>query len=855
MQTRPVAKSVPDGPAAIEVRSPGPFSAGATLWRDASNRVLATVVAKATYSLAQETSEIVDAPDPIRDGDTFWEAGAAGSLRFPSDLAPFKAAHEVIVVGHVHAAENRPVHAATARIVVGEVDKIIAATSPRRMSRDGQLHHGAPQTSFSLRYELAAGGIDNPVGVDPMNLTPAGDHMLPQLAPPSHEPRPGHSVPLIGLGPVSPSWRQRDSLLRAEDRAWLQDPLHRPRPQAFDARYFCVAPADQRTTEAFRADARLILEGLHPAHVRLVTNLAGVTPTLRSVGPRRPLPSFVADTLLIDTDRQIATLTFRAVVPLGGDNLVLEIVAEGYNPGGEATTELDRSSLSDAARALAGETKELDRSAFSAAVSSGLVFTPTSKPSRPPLPSVDDGALPFRPSPSSPQSSPQQPPSSPQSSPQLASAPQPSPPPPSPQRPPLVSAPPKEAFIDPPPPPPIVPPAPAPVPAPAAAPPPSPFGQLQSLVRSSPAAEARRAQDQAFRAPEASGQGEPKDRFRKAFGGGDAAGAKLATSAPPVSVGAKPAEGIAPAGGLKSAFDAVTSPGGVKAASDAAVAAEAREGGWQEASASPIDRAAVLARRAIVDLLAFEPAVPGRLRRSKVHAPLLVAATPPRAHQKVDVPVSEQTPEDRARFEVLRVLSCGAPLGPDDLHTAADALLDDPHDFDIPLLLVEGEVRPTMDEVETLRVAADLAKPLAGNNKRVQGAVAIANDALSRAAPPLSDAATALYRQLVSSTSELSLPPRHFADLVDRTLLEARSFKKRTLLGAPRIRAELTFGRLTLPIYLPDAVASSLPLLPVFSLAALVELRPREDVSEPNPAALVAFALGRVLRARKSDRG
>lgn len=258
-----------------------------------------------------------------------------------------------------------------------------------------------------------------------------------------------------------------------------------------------------------------------------------------------------------------------------------------------------------------------------------------------------------------------------------------------------------------------------------------------------------------------------------------------------------------------------------------------------------------MTRRAIVDLLAFDASVPSRLRRSKTHAPLLVSDLAPRTAKKLDDPAGEQGAEDRARIDVLRILSCGTPLGTEEIHAAFDALLDDPHDFEIPLFLVEGEVKPTMDEVETLRVAADLAKPLAGNNKRVNAALSAANDALSRSAPPVSEAAATLYKQLEASTGDLSLPSRHLADQVDRTLREARSFKKRTLLGAPRIRADLMLGKGTLPIYLPDSAASQLPLLPVFPLAALVEFRPREDASEANPAALVAFAFGRVLRARK----
>ncbi len=71
------------------------------------------------------------------------------------------------------------------------------------------------------------------------------------------------------------------------------------------------------------------------------------------------------------------------------------------------------------------------------------------------------------------------------------------------------------------------------------------------------------------------------------------------------------------------------------------------------------------------------------------------------------------------------------------------------------------------------------------------------------------------------------------------------------LFGETRIRADLTLGRATTPIYLPDSAASHLPMLPVFTIAALVELRPREDASEQSPTALLARAFGRVLRSRK----
>ncbi|NUP06020.1 MAG: DUF2169 domain-containing protein [Polyangiaceae bacterium] len=648
MPIQAVAKSVPDSPTTIVVRSEAPFAIGAVLWRDESARVLATIVAKATYKLAQGTSQIVDEPDPIRHSDE----------RVPSDLAPFKSLHEVLVVGHADG---------DARIVVGTIEK---------------------------------------------KLAPA---------------RSGEPAPVVGFGPLSRPSPSGDSHLRPEDRAWLKDPLGHPRPRGFDPGYFCAAPEEQRSAEALRADQRVILEGLDPTHARLETNLAGVAPSLRSVLLTRELPPFIGDTLYIDIDRRIATLVFRAIVPLDEESLILEVVAAQPDrpkaatrgPAEDVTTELDRSALGDLG-------------------SPDLPFptAPANEPSREAAPKGADAALPFRSAAPKPASAP------PPVTPALASFQ-------------LAAA------------------------APVAAPPAS----FPPATPSFPLASRPLALVPPSRPPTVR---------------------PLPTA--PVIEPLEPATERPPAAGFK--------------------------------------------RRAIVDLLAFERAVPNRLRRSKTHAALL-SDLASQTLKKLESASAEEDTDDRARHDVLRVLSCGTPLGADELQAAFGELLDEPHDFELPLFVIEGDVRPTMDEVETLRVAAELAKPLAGNSNRVHAAIAAANEALGRSARPVSAAALALYKQLEASTNELSLPSRHLADLVDRTLLETRSFKKRMLLGAPRIRADVTLGAVTLPIYLPDDATTQLPLLPVFSLTALVEVRPREDASEENPSALVAYALGRVLRARK----
>ncbi len=695
MQSHTVAKSVPGSAAGIEVRTRAPFAVGIVLWRDEAARVVATVVAKATFRLEPGKSPIAETPDPIRHPDEYWDDGAAGSLRFPSDLAPFKAGHELLVVGHAHATSNRPVHQATARVVTIDIDKMIATAPPRRFDRDGHLESGPPQTRFSLRYELAPGGADsdNPVGIDPTSPMPGGGYRLPQIAPANFELRPGQHVPLVGFGPVSHAWPARQARLRPEDREWLLDPLRRPRPRAFDARYFFTAPVDQRSAEAFRADERLVLEGLHPTHARLVTNLGGVSPMLRAIESNAPTPTFVGDTIYIDTDRQIATLAFRATVPLGDKKLMFDLVASDERDAAPG----DVGRIDDA-------TMELDRSVFADAAASALPFPPPSEPSRAPVPSSVDG-LPFR-------------------------APSPSVPPDAPTSP---SSPP---------------------------PPRSTIGQLQSLLRPLDASDEAPREELPRPPPDAPRSGDP---FRKAFGTASVSergAAKPASVVPPPASGTKATADVsAPIVGARAASDAAAAS--ERAAADVRAALEARVAATRGASSA--ERAPVT-RRAIVDLLAYEPAVPSRLRRSKTYAPLLVEAPSARGARKVDAPAGDHDKEERARLDVLRVLSCGTPLGVGDLHAAFEALLHDESDFDIPLLLVEGDVRPTMDEVETLRVAVNLAKPLAGTNKRVQTAIAVVNEALAGSAPPVSEAAIALStssssRRRMSCRSRLGISP------------------------------------------------------------------------------------------------
>ena len=252
----------------------------------------------------------------------------------------------------------------------------------------------------------------------------------------------------------------------------------------------------------------------------------------------------------------------------------------------------------------------------------------------------------------------------------------------------------------------------------------------------------------------------------------------------------------------------------------------------------------------MVDLLSFDPAVVPRLRSMPRFAEVWAPRPRARGVQGLDEARNEPPPRDRT--DVLRVLSCARPSDASTLRRALAEGLDDVDDFDLPLLLVAGELRPSFDEVEMLRATVSVTQSIAGTDKRILAAVALGQEALAASLLPRPEIATGLCRQIEQAAATPAFPPRYVAAQVERILLEERKYKRRTLLGASRVRAELMLpgGGEPWLLYVPDAAAASLPLLLTFPVIALCEVRPREDVAETHPEALFAAALGRVLHGR-----
>jgi hypothetical protein len=295
----------------------GPFRAASLVWQPRAGAVTLTVVCKATYELRPVESPLAAEQDLPNEEDNHWNDDPSRSLYSPCDLVPRKSRADVILVGNAFAPRGQPVRSMLVRLCVGEVDKAIEVCADRFFTQEGKLREGPAFVKMPVRYERAAGGpdTDNPVGVradGPPDLQ--GQIAIPNLQPPGFAiSRRGDQIPVVGFGPIAPSWPERVEKLGRHAGEWPDpDWMKRPIPADVDRAYFNAAPSDQQLEE-LRDDERILLENLHPEHSRLSTALPGVRPraTIERPGKGVKPIEMKADTLWIDTDRGLCTLTWR----------------------------------------------------------------------------------------------------------------------------------------------------------------------------------------------------------------------------------------------------------------------------------------------------------------------------------------------------------------------------------------------------------------------------------------------------------------------------------------------------------------------------------------------------------------
>jgi hypothetical protein len=323
------------------------------------------IVAEGHCPRAEEDRAIVP-------GDVFWDDPMNSSVRYESDLVPFKVATDVVLNGTVHAPGGVARKSCLASLQVGEHRKTVHVIGDRvaRYAGGGPptITEPAPFITMDLRYERAYGGTDvysdlkvpypyprNPLGrgfvvantrksVDNLPLPNLEDPQSPLSAFPlclgDYRQWQARPVP-AGLGWFSKVW-----LPRAELAGIL--PRDRPVEQELRKAYAALLPADQRepylkngfrdmdfrffngaspglALPVLKGGETVVTENVSPAG-RLSFNLPKEAPRIGlDIGDGIQEPEVVMQTVMIRMDEGQIDIVWRGAVPYRGPEWLPEM--------------------------------------------------------------------------------------------------------------------------------------------------------------------------------------------------------------------------------------------------------------------------------------------------------------------------------------------------------------------------------------------------------------------------------------------------------------------------------------------------------------------------------------------------
>ena len=732
-----------------------------------------------------------------------------------------------------------------AQLTVGAVDKAVEIVCQRTVIHDGEVRDGARWMRMPLRYERAAGGPGtwNPVGISlEAAPDPLGRRFLANLQPPGLSvTRAGDAIPPAGFGPIAASWSSRREHLRDPAGPWTEARLaDEPLDEDFDLRFFQSAPADQQI-DLLLDDELITLENLHPEHPRLSTRLPGLHPRAFVDVPgalTTELP-LTADTLWIDTDRALCTVTWRGQLPLGRRDQPGRVVIAA-EPSGQRLTWASVQALIEPVSTPPGSLSlkvgppSVARSRAQGSSSEEHTMPGMVLPSRSPLPfsAPPTTPLPNRPAiPAEPASLLQ--PTGPRTTRQVVatenpatvlpwdpgdrSTSRPTPLPPSPRIQSMSSAPVPilaPRFGEPPPPL-----APA-LPVEGSMPPPMPtLGQTYVAGRPS------------FMLPTS------------------AAPAPLAAPPMPTS-SARPQEpGKVTSGAVEEKALSQAGFTGALAASNAAAGAQSTS-----AATARMEPSAAASASTLLEIIWFDEAFLPRVRKTPEWSPLM--KPPPRklpAQRQAPQQPPPEDPTGAARAEIAKVLAGATPLSPTEIEDAIERALGEGDDLMPPLVLVSGELELPFDERSLLEATATTAAPLAALDKKLKETLDVVAEVLKSASPVAPDVLDGLLTRVREAWSRANRvqPANYLVTQPERGLLEQRRYQKRELLDAEWIRALFhAGGEAPIPAYLPAALARKLPLFRRFPARIIAEALPQQDQYERQLIALRVAALARVVQRR-----
>ena len=254
--------------------------------------------------------------------DTYFEDPGNSSLRFDSNLSPYKPKTDLLIEATAFSPTKRKMPEWISEVDFGSKKKQFKVTGPRQWEGFlGLRSPSAPEpiSKLDVRYEYAFGGKRpdgtefqaNPVGVGfDRTLGSKCPQIVPVDADVNHE-----TIPVVGLGPISPSWESRLRFAGSYNDEWQR--TRAPYlPADFDFEFYNVAPNDQKIAGFAKGDEVVRLKNLYSKG-----DLAFGLPDIQigavlrfSDGRIIPGPMNL-DTIQVQVEQQRVFLQWRGIFP------------------------------------------------------------------------------------------------------------------------------------------------------------------------------------------------------------------------------------------------------------------------------------------------------------------------------------------------------------------------------------------------------------------------------------------------------------------------------------------------------------------------------------------------------------
>jgi len=311
--------------------------AGYTMGMNPSGRESLVVVVKGTFIIPEQGESVTLAEQqlPLIEADTFTGEPGYSAPVYEVDYSPIKHRCDVLLNGSAYAPKGKPVSKVQVGLKLETLTKTFVVTGNRHWEAGLSIVPSMPEVfeAMPFSYDTAFGGLDdfhedenkhsaymkNPIGkgfhkkmssslVDGTPL-PNTEEIGRPVQMPNDECQP------MAFGPIGRGWESRLKYAGTYDQDWI-DNTFPFLPADFDEAYFQCAPEDQQIPFP-KGGEEIVLVNLTPEG-RTAFKLPNIEVPMvffRKKGEKYETQA-VIDTIVIEPDKGVFTMTWRASLPL-----------------------------------------------------------------------------------------------------------------------------------------------------------------------------------------------------------------------------------------------------------------------------------------------------------------------------------------------------------------------------------------------------------------------------------------------------------------------------------------------------------------------------------------------------------